>query len=155
MEPPCVGIHRVKASVHSVLEFKPRLRGSRGHGPKPAEACCPTAMAWQGDRKPSPYIASACCSLHLRWTVDVGPKAVRGGTLPPRYLAPLTMRFRWRAWAPQAARRQRLSYLAKVWKKDLVKNMFGKTFDLLGEIVLDVFVMLFGRCFVLFLKKVF
>ena len=33
------------ATVYGVLEFKPRLRGSRGHGPKPAEACCPTATA--------------------------------------------------------------------------------------------------------------
>ena len=32
-----------KASVCGVLEFKPRLRGSSGKGPKPAEACCPKA----------------------------------------------------------------------------------------------------------------
>ena len=77
-----------KATVYGVLEFKPRLWGSRGHGPKPAEACCPTAMAWQGVRRPSPYTASACCPLHVRWTVDVGPKAVEGELYHPGTLRP-------------------------------------------------------------------
>ena len=76
------------ASVYGVLVFKTRLWGSRGHGPKPAEACCPTAMAWQGVRRPSPYTASACCPLHLRWTVDVGPKAVEAELYHPGTLRP-------------------------------------------------------------------
>ena len=65
------------ATVCGVLEFKPHLRGSRGHGPKPAEACCPTATA-RGVIRPSPYPASACCptAKKRRGMVDPGPEAV-------------------------------------------------------------------------------
>ena len=75
------------AMVCGVLEFKPRLRGSRGHGPKPAEASCPTATA-RGVIRPSPYPASACCPLHLRWTVDAGPKAVETELYHPTGVRP-------------------------------------------------------------------
>ena len=66
------------ATVYGMLEFKPRLRGSRGHGPKPAEACCPMAIVWQGVIRPSPYPATACCptAKKRRGMVDLGPEAV-------------------------------------------------------------------------------
>ena len=51
---------RKHGTVYGVLEFKPRLRGSLGHGPKPAEACCPTARGHQAKSLPSISMLPHC-----------------------------------------------------------------------------------------------
>ncbi len=55
-----------ETAVCGVLEFKPRLRGSRGHGPKPAEACCPTATTRGHEAESLPSTSM----LPLTFTMD-------------------------------------------------------------------------------------
>ena len=100
-------IEEGKATVYGVLEFEPRLGVTRRHAPKPAEACCPTAMAWHGVRRPSPYPASACCP-HCKKSggmVDPGPEAVEKELYHPADMRPHTKRLQCGALSGAGSRR--------------------------------------------------